>query len=204
MLAYESELTTHYTDIRKRLMGRKPTANVAPIPEAPPPPPPEIWPPYMEVAPYDSSLVANLPPPSIITQEQVVQILRRHGETLSSMRGLGRGKKTLAARREVARFLYDEKGWGPAAIGRYINKDHSSACNLLNPERSKSRYAKHKALVEAGLQKPWNQTRKDRYEKRATNAAKATPEGPLDLPANYQRAVFSADGWTYAKGDTGD
>ncbi len=201
-MSLESELSTNYSAIRQRLWGRPKPVRTAPIPPPEPTPEPERWPEYTPTLPYDTAFI-NLPPPSVFTQERVKEILRRHGETIASMKGDGRGKKTIVARREVARFLYDEKGWGPTAIARYMNRDHSSACNLLNPERSLSRYAKHKALVEAGVRKTWKETKRETDEKPKETPIPVAAE-PLELPADYQGAIFGAHGWHVAQGSEGN
>lgn len=63
----------------------------------------------------------------------VKAILVRHAETLKRLRSNNRDQHIVECRRDVAKYLRT-RGWSFSRIGEFVDRDHSSVCNLLNPK----------------------------------------------------------------------
>lgn len=67
-------------------------------------------------------------------REGVKGIMHRYGETLDRLRTARRDKNLVDCRRQITIFLR-ARGWSYSRIGEFMQKDHSSIVQLVNPKR---------------------------------------------------------------------
>lgn len=67
-------------------------------------------------------------------REGVKGIMHRYGETLDRLRTAHRDKNLVDCRRQITIFLR-ARGWSYSRIGEFMQKDHSSIVQLVNPKR---------------------------------------------------------------------
>lgn len=72
--------------------------------------------------------------PAERTQRMLKGIAKKGGVTLPQLLGDCRDKKIVAVRHEAMHFLWKQKGWTLAQIGRAFNRDHTTvlfACRKI-------------------------------------------------------------------------
>lgn len=113
---------------------------------------------------------------------EVLQILMDGRSSMVELRSDIRTKEVMIVRREVAGVLR-KRSWSYPMIGDFLDKDHTTAIALVNPERRKERYAK-----------------KQKYNQPTVRRVYL----PLDFPPDDQGSVFGPDGWIDLPAGGGD
>lgn len=126
------ELLAHYKEVRLRL--RNPANKVAPKPIEPP----QEEPPPVTFFTYPKR--SKRPPNTRNARPIIEPILKRLGVTWTEIIDDRRWRPLVLARREVCVALRDA-GWSYEAIGRYINRDHSTVIYAIETWKEHKRNA---------------------------------------------------------------
>lgn len=143
-MTVEAEQQEHARIVRARLMGvRAKTLRLAKREFIPPEEPPEPRQPVLLPKPTRRELEA-LASEDIVWRDGVKRILKGFGENVRRLTGDHKDQHIIECRAEVAKFLQG-RGWSFTRIGDYVNRDHSTVSNMLNPDIRRKSHARRKA-----------------------------------------------------------
>lgn len=119
-----AQLEAHYAATKARLWGKyPPKTELSPLKPNPPD--------------FPDFPIVKETQRAITTLDRLRGIAKRHGFTLEDLRGPlpTRSKAQVAARREIMKFLSDEKRWSKNRIARMLDIDHTSVIHGLDKIR---------------------------------------------------------------------
>jgi len=151
-MSFESELTSHYADVRRRLYApllARPDTVTQPVAE------PVLMPPCGRVAILRGSRAKEVLAPESkrrfagklvgLVRKQPYRIIAqlvaaKHGLPEAAMYEPGRFRQVAKARFEAMYLIYTHTDWGTDRIGRAFNRDHSTVMHAIDT------YAKRNGL----------------------------------------------------------